>query len=42
MFDNDDKEEEGKREKMRLLAQILEQSSATEVSPLLFFFPACK
>ena len=41
MFDNDDKEEEGKREKMRLLAQILEPSSATEVS-LLFFFPACK
>ena len=41
MFDNDDKEEEGKREKMRLLAQILEQSRATEVS-LLFFFPACK
>ena len=35
----DDKEEEGKREKMPLLSQILEQSSATEVI-LLFFFPA--
>ena len=35
----DDKEEEGKREKTPLLAQILEQSSATKVS-LLFFFPA--
>ena len=36
----DDKEEEGKREKMPLLAQTLKQSSATEVSQLLFFFPA--
>ena len=36
----DDKEEEGKREKMPLLAQTLKQSSATEVSRLLFFFPA--